>query len=281
VDTLSDKEAIFFVKIIASCLLGMAAGIFKINAYLGISLFVLLLFLTGFLYFSSGRRELGLYSVYREGAGTAFLGFILMWSLFLTIAGGGITVYTAEANGTGICPLVKVAGPGALDYNISYVRLGGKHGWPLQVTDVLDLWLGKSLKEGSTTIGGYEVELKDDKFNISLYVNPSFEQHIRLLNSNVKMERGTCKIYGRFNITLEGNSSKEIYLGEALLKFYFNGSMLKILIEDVKLGSNLTSEGVNIFSIKEGGVSYIFVERPPRVTRTARVDDVYVIVLTP
>ncbi|MGC8931952.1 MAG: EMC6 family protein [Candidatus Methanodesulfokora sp.] len=278
---MDERETLFFIKVALSCLLGIIAGIFKISASLGISIFIFLLFLIGFLYFNSGRKELGLYSVYREGIGTSFLGFILIWSLFLTIAGGGITIYAVEANGTGIYPLVKVTGPSALDYNISYVHLGGKHGWPLQVTDVLDLWLGKSLTEGNVTINGYRVHLKNGRFNITFYINPAVEHHISLLSSNVKIEGGFCKIYGKFNITLGNNSSKELVLNEALLRFYFNGSMLKISVENIKLGSNLTAMGVNVFSLEEGRRAYIFVEKPTRVTRTARVDDVYIVVLTP
>lgn len=281
VNVLNEREALFFLKVAASCLLGIISGILKVSAFLGVSLFILLLFLTGFLYFNSGRKELGLYSVYREGAGTSLLGFILMWSLFLTIAGGGITIYAVNANSTGIHNLVKVAGPGTLDYNISYVRLGGKHGWPIQVTDILDLWLGKSFTEGNITIGEYNIYLKEGKFNMTFYVSPAVEHHIRILNSNVKMEKGICKIYGKFNITLDNNSLKEFTLNETLLKFHFNGSVLAVSVENVKLGSNLTAMGVNIFSFEKEGRAYIFVEKPFRITRTARVDDAYIIVLTP
>lgn len=282
VSALSEREAVFFIKVSASCLLGIVAGILKISAALGISLFVLLLFLTGFLYFTSGRKELGLYSVYREGAGTSLLGFILMWSLFLTLAGGGVTIYVVEANSSGVYPLVKVIGPNTLDYNISYVHLGGRHGWPLQVTDVLDLWLGKSFtNEGNTTVRKYNICLKNGVVNVTFDVNPVLERHIDLLSSDVRVEKGSCKIYGKLNITLENNSLKEISLDEALLKFYFNGSTLKISVENVKLGSNLTRWGVNLLSFEEGKRAYIFVERPPRITRTARVDDVYIVVLVP
>ncbi len=288
-------KKVFLSKVAVFSVVGAIVGVLGIDYPTGISLILFLTILVGFIFILTGKTQeyLSLGKVYREGEGTAILGFFLFWILAMNLVSGcSPSVYVVHASKTGAWPIQEVNGkivhelnpPG---FNASYVVLKEKTTLFLfKSEDVVDMWLGYQMpippKGEPLRVNCLNFSIENGSVSFSFNANAT-EGGSEIIKGPIKKE-GTQFLVklGQSSVTVQENSSNEIRLGNFVLEVSSRGDLLMFELRGVPLSSDpvdLSSYGLNILVMKANGTLFIFTDKPSRISRTARVDDKYIVVL--
>ncbi len=290
------RKKVFLTKVAIFSAAGAIVGVLGIDYPVGISLILFLTVLVGFVFILTRRtqEELTLGKIYREGEGTAILGFFLFWILAMNLVGGcGPSIYVVHASKTGAWPIQTINGEivhglGPSGFNASYVVLKERTTLLFfKSEDVVDMWLGYRMPippEGILLrVDNLNFSIENGSVNFSFNVNATVGKS-EILEGPIKKE-GTQFLVGlgQSSIAVQENSSNEMRLGSFTLKVSSRGDMLTFELRGVTLSSNpvdLSSYGLNIMVMKVNGTLFLFTDKPLRVSRTARVDGKYIVVLS-
>ncbi|MDK2383305.1 MAG: hypothetical protein QI199_00665 [Candidatus Korarchaeota archaeon] len=285
------KHKVYYLRVALLSLVGLVSGIAGLTPMEGLSLFLLAYFLVTPLslkLWGDELKDLGLMKLYREALGSSFLALLLIWTLVINLMGPGVPIYVVRASQGGIYPIQtidgRIVGPGErplAGYNAVYLKLTDHN--------IEDIYIGSYAKKGDLTkviLGRTEVTLSKGEIHISgvynLSIGSDYKRMSKLLGNITIFVNGTLVING--TMKLNPGETKE---------FTYNSTMMEVShtapgVLDVEIDSTrgrITEYPVSVFiSSIEEKEGYIFVfdsVKPFWKTRTARVDDSYVVVLPP
>ena len=285
------KHKVYYFRVALSSLVGLASGIAGLTPMEGLSLFLLAYFLVTPLslkLWGDELKDIGLMKLYREALGSSFLALLLIWTLVINLVGPGVPIYVVRASQSGIYPIQTIDGRtvGPNDrplagYNAVSLKLSGHN--------IQDIYVGSYARTGDVTrvvLGHTEVTLSKGEIRLSGVYNLSIESDYRrmseLLGNITMFMNGTLIINETMKLN-PGGSRKLTYNSTVMEVSYTAPGLLSVEINSTR--EKIAEYPVSVFisSIEEKD-GYIFVfdsVKPFWKTRTARVDDSYVVVLPP
>ncbi len=196
------KDLVFYAKVSVLSALGLSAGVMSLYPDEGILLFVAGNFVVGALLALSSRgslAELGLYGVFREFAGTAFLAFIFFWTLGLNATSGAPAILVAPAGG-GLTPLYEPTPEGMVPGRIGWInaayilRFDGSH---------LSMLVGRVGDVSSLSMGNLTVSLRDSHVQLTQEVDLPRRGDLDLGWAAVHVGEEVRIVVGGENLTLD------------------------------------------------------------------------------
>ncbi len=288
------KSKIYYFRLAISSLVGLLSGLINLGPLEGLSLFLLTYFLVtpiSLRLWGRDLREMGLMKIYREGLGSSILALLLVWTLVINLVGPGVPMYVVRAGQSGIFPLQtmedRVIGPNEaslVGYNAVLLNL---------TTDnkIEDMLVGTYAKD----LGNY-VEVNLRRTRVVLYKNNTvLIEGTYSLSDSTDMKR-LHKVFGNITLyrngtlllnstTLVPGDSSTIKLGKASIEVSYLSTGIITLKTTALANENNISFPADAFIskiVRKDGYIYIFdALKPSWRTRTARVDDSYIIVLPP
>ncbi len=285
------KHKVYYFRVALSSLVGLVSGIAGLTPMEGLSLFLLAYFLVTPLslkLWGDELKDMGLMKLYREALGSSFLALLLIWTLVINLMGPGVPIYVVRASQGGIYPIQtidgRIVGPDErplAGYNAVYLKLTGHN--------IEDIYVGSYAKMGDLTkviLGHTEVTLSKGEICISgiynLSIESDYKRMSKLLGNITMFVNGTLIING--TMKLNPGETKELTYNSTVMEVSHTApGLLDIEINSTrdKITEYPVSAFISSIEEKEG---YIFVfdsVKPFWKTRTARVDDSYVVVLPP
>ncbi len=285
------KHKVYYFRVALSSLVGLVSGIAGLTPMEGLSLFLLAYFLVTPISLKLWRDELkdtGLMKLYREALGSSFLALLLIWTLVINLMGPGVPIYVVRASQSGIYPIQTIdgrtVGPDErplAGYNAVSLKLSGQN--------IEDIYVGSYAKKRDVTkimLGHTEITLSGDKIRLSGIYNLSIESDYRrmsrLLGNITMFINGTLIVNETMKLN-PGESQRLTYNSTVMEVFHAVPGLLSIEINSTR--DEIAEYPVSIFisSIEErNGFIFVFDSvKPFWKTRTARVDDSYVVILPP
>lgn len=288
------KSKIYYFRLAISSLVGLLSGLINLGPLEGLSLFLLTYFLVtpiSLRLWGRDLREMGLMKIYREGLGSSILALLLVWTLAINLVGLGVPMYVVRTGQSGIFPLQTVEGRVIGPNEASLV---GYNAVLLNLTNdnkIEDMLVGTYAKD----LGNY-VEVNLRRTRVVLYKNGTvLIEGTYSLSDSTDMKR-LHKIFGNITLyrngtlllnstTLVPGGSSTIKLGEASIEISYLSKGIITLKTTALANENSISFPADAFIskiVRKDGYIYIFdALKPSWRTRTARVDDSYIIVLPP
>ncbi len=285
------KHKVYYFRIALSSLVGLVSGIAGLTPMEGLSLFLLAYFLVTPLslkLWGDELKDIGLMKLYREALGSSFLALLLIWTLVINLVGPGVPIYVVRTSQSGIYPIQTIDGRtvGPNDrplagYNAVSLKLSGHN--------IQDIYVGSYARTGDVTrvvLGHTEVTLSKGEIHLSGVYNLSIESDYKrmseLLGNITMFVNGTLIVNGTMKLN-PGESRRLSYNSTMMEVSYTAPGLLSVEINSTrdKIAEYPISVFISFIEEKEG---YIFVfdsVKPFWKTRTARVDDSYVVVLPP
>lgn len=285
------QHKVYYFRIALASLVGLASGIIRLSPLEGLSLFLLAYFLVTPLSLRLWGQELrntGLMKLYREALGSSFLALLLTWTLVMNLVGSGVPVYVVRASQSGIYPIQtvdgRVAGPEdrlLAGYNAVLLNISNR--------GIEDIYVGSYAKAAGVT----EIELGNTKVRISrsndeILLRGEYDLSNGIDSMRMRNLLGNITIFLNgtliFNVShrLNPGESEVIKSGSSVIKVSYKAPRI-LAVEINSTKGNLSAYPVSVFirSIQEeGGFIFVFDSiRPVWRTRTARVDDSYLVVL--
>ena len=288
------KSKIYYFRLAISSLVGLLSGLINLGPLEGLSLFLLTYFLVtpiSLRLWGRDLREMGLMKIYREGLGSSILALLLVWTLAINLVGPGVPMYVVRTGQSGIFPLQtvegRVIGPNEaslVGYNAVLLNLTNDN----KIEDMLVGTYAKDL--------GNHVEVNLRRTRVVLYKNGTvLIEGTYSLSDSTDMKR-LHKIFGNITLyrngtlllnstTLVPGGSSTIKLGEASIEVsYLSKGIITLKTTALANENNISFPADAFISkiVRKDGYIYIFdALKPSWRTRTARVDDSYIIVLPP
>ena len=288
------KSKIYYFRLAISSLVGLLSGLINLGPLEGLSLFLLTYFLVtpiSLRLWGRDLRETGLMKIYREGLGSSILALLLVWTLAINLVGPGVPMYVVRTGQSGIFPLQtmegRVIGPNEaslVGYNAVLLNLTNDN-------KIEDMLVGTYAKD----LGNY-VEVNLRRTRVVLYKNGTvLIEGTYSLSDSTDMKR-LHKIFGNITLyrngtlllnstTLVPGGSSTIKLGEASIEVsYLSKGIITLKTTALANENNISFPADAFISkiVRKDGYIYIFdALKPSWRTRTARVDDSYIIVLPP
>ncbi|RLG44294.1 MAG: hypothetical protein DRN78_00400 [Thermoproteota archaeon] len=288
------KSKIYYFRLAISSLVGLLSGLINLGPLEGLSLFLLTYFLVtpiSLRLWGRDLREMGLMKIYREGLGSSILALLLVWTLAINLVGPGVPMYVVRTGQSGIFPLQTVEGRVIGPNEASLV---GYNAVLLNLTNdnkIEDMLVGTYAKD----LGNY-VEVNLRRTRVVLYKNGTvLIEGTYSLSDSTDMKR-LHKIFGNITLyrngtlllnstTLVPGGSSTIKLGEASIEVsYLSKGIITLKTTALANENNISFPADAFISkiVRKDGYIYIFdALKPSWRTRTARVDDSYIIVLPP
>ncbi len=284
------RHKVYYFRVIISSLAGLVSGLAGLPSIEGLSLFLLIYFLVtpiSLRLWGDELKDTGLVKLYKEAIGSSFLAFLLIWVLVANLMGMGVSIYLVRASSSGIYPIQtldgRIIGPNErpfAGYNVIFLNISkGK---------IKGIYIGTYTKKsyGITKLylNSTEVKIWDNGTLLieGNYALSSDRDLARMKNlfGNITLYRNGSIILGSTKIRIGG--STKLILGNITLNIFYNSRgiiHLKFISNINKISRYPTS--VFISFVKEKS-SYIYVFdslKPIWKTRTARVDESYLVVL--
>ncbi len=285
------KHKVYYFRIALSSLVGLVSGIVGLTPMEGLSLFLLAYFLVTPLslkLWGDELKDMGLMKLYREALGSSFLALLLVWTLVINLMGPGVPIYVVKTSQSGIYPIQtidgRIVGPDErplAGYNAVNLKLAGHN--------IEDIYVGSYAKMRDVTkvtLGHTVVTLSSGELRISgvynLSIESDYKRMSKLLGNVTMFVNGTLIING--TMKLNPGETKELTYNSTVMEVSHTApGVLDIEINSTR--DKITEYPVSVFiSSIEEKEGYIFVfdsVKPFWKTRTARVDDSYVVVLPP
>ncbi len=289
---MNPKHKVYYFRVSVSALVGLVSGLTNAPPLEGLSLFLLAYFLVTPLslkLWGNELKDVGLIKLYREALGSSLLALLLVWTLVMNMIGAGVAVYVVRTSQNGVYPLQTVDGR---TIGPNERPLAGYNAVSLKVSDgkIKDIHVGTYARrsEGLTRLylGDTKVTLSNNSLNIEGEYNLSFEADLRRMSylfKNVTLFRNGTLILNN-TIRLEPGETENMKIGDAFITVTHDPKGTIHLELDSPYNGTLTFPITVFISsiVEEGDYIYVFdAFKPVWKTRTARVDDSYVIVLPP
>jgi len=286
------RHKVYYTRIAASALTGLLSGLAGLTPMEGLSLFLLAYFLVTPLslkLWGDELRDVGLLKLYREALGSSILALLLIWTLVINLAGSGVAIYVVRASQGGIYPIQTIegrtVGPGERP-------LAGYNAVLLELEDgkIADIYVGTYAEKSPNTkliLGRTEVSLSESgDVTLRGSYNLSLERDLRRMGKlfgNVTMYRNGTVILNN-SLRLEVGDLKEMDVGTGHIRVKHDPKgvlNLEIVSKMEALDELPLSAFISSIQEKEGYVYVFDAFKPVWKTKTARLDDSYVIVLPP
>ncbi len=284
------RHKVYYFRVLISSLAGLASGLIGLSSIEGLSLFLLTYFLVtpiSLRLWGNELKDTGLIKLYREAIGSSFLAFLLVWVLVVNLMGLGVSIYIVRTSSGGIYPIQTLdgrtvgpderpfAGYNAVFLNVSngkikdiYVGTYAKKSY-----ETTQLYLSntkiKLWSNGTLLVeGNYNLSLDRDLMRIrKLFKNVTLYRNGSLILNGTKLRLGYSKKFTIKNITINITYTSK------------NVIHLRFISGKDKVAKYPTSVFIS-FIEEKGGYVYVFDSlKPVWKTRTARVDESYLIIL--
>ncbi len=284
------RHKVYYFRVLIASLAGLASGLAGLSSMEGLSLFILVYFLVtpiSLRLWGDELKDTGLMKLYREAIGSSFLAFLLVWVLVINLMGMGVSIYVVRASGSGIYPIQtldgRTVGPDErplAGYNAVFINVSkGK---------IKDIYVGTYAKKS------YEMtELYLDNTEIKIWSNGTLliegSYNISSNRDLTRMKKlfGNLTLYRNGTLVLNGTKmrigeSAKLTLGNITINVLYKNKgtiHLKFISSIDKISKYPTSVFIS-FVKEKGNYIYIFDSlKPVWKTRTARVDESYLVVL--
>ncbi len=284
------RHKVYYFRVLISSLAGLASGLIGLTSIEGLSLFLLTYFLVtpvSLRLWGNELKDTGLIKLYKEAVGSSFLAFLLVWVLVINLMGLGVSIYVVRTSSSGIYPIQtldgRTVGPDErpfAGYNAVFLNVSnGK---------IKDIYVGTYAKKSYETTQLYLSNTKIKLWNNgTLLIEGSYNLssdrdsiRIRKLFKNVTLYRNGTLILDGAKLSL--GDSKSFTLGNITINVLYNSKdtiHLKLISRKDKVTEYPTSVFISLIEEK-GNYIYVFDSlKPIWKTRTARVDESYLIVL--
>ncbi len=283
------RHKVYYFRVLVSSLAGLISGLAGLSSMEGLSLFLLVYFLVtpiSLRLWGDELRDTGLMKLYKEAIGSSFLAFLLIWVLVINLMGVGVSIYVVRASSSGIYPIQTIDGrtigpderPFA-GYNVVFINISkGK---------IKDIYVGtyakKSYKITQLYLDNTEIRIWN---NGTLFIEGNYSlssdrdlARMKNLFGNVTLYRNGSIILNNTEIRV-GESTKLILRNVTVNIFYNRDAIHLELASDLNKISEYPISAFISFVKEKGDYIYVFDSlKPVWKTRTARVDESYLVVL--
>ena len=284
------KHKVYYLRVTLSAVVGLLSGVFGLSAPEGLTLFLFTYFLVTPLslkLWGKDLKDMGLMKIYREGLGSSLLSLLLIWTLVINLLGPGVTMFVVRATSSGAYPIQTIDGRTVAPdehplegYNAALISFDDKGN---VVKVLLGAYTRGNQEEFRAKVDGFEIDVSGGEASIRATIDLKKSIHAKraeMLFGNVTVLRNGTMI---LNGTKIGVGEKvELTLGARRVLVH-RPTNLTLEVELTGSASGIDEFPLNVFIaeiVEKDGFVFVFDPiEPVRRSRTARVDDSYLVVL--